>query len=87
MSIENLPKIEIKPTIIEEFKIQDELILQKTNPRNKFIVKNIIADYGLTHSLDPYFKKYINDYEGLKNALDEFSKKRLKDLLELTKIL
>jgi hypothetical protein len=71
--------------IIESFDEQDILILSKVKEENKFIAKNIIAHYGLTHSLSPIFKKFKNDYESLQKALLEFSNKRKDDLLELIK--
>jgi hypothetical protein len=78
-------KIENKPTIIDKFNEQDKLIVQKTKPENKNKVKDLIVKYSLTHPLKPIFDLYENDYEKLKMALENFSKKREEELLELTK--
>lgn len=78
-------KIENKPTIIDKFNEQDKMIIQKTKPENRNKVKDLIVKYSLTHSLKPIFDLYENDYEKLKEALEEFSKKREEELLELTK--
>ena len=74
------------PSIVEGFDDQDDYILSKTKEENKFKVRNIIAQYGLTHSLDPIFKKFKNDYIGLKKALQFFSDRRNIELMELVKI-
>jgi len=78
-------KIVSKPNVIDEFDEQDEYILSRVKEKNVFLAKNIIARYGLAHPLDSYFKKYRNDFDGLQQALSDFSKKRKADLLELTK--
>jgi hypothetical protein len=83
--MEEFIKLGSTPNIIESFDEQDTFILSKVKEQNKVIVKNIIAQYGLTHSLNSIFKKFKNDYEGLQKALLEFSNKRKSDLLELIK--
>lgn len=83
--MEEFIKLGSTPNIIDTFDEQDIIILSKVKEENKVITKNIIAQYGLTHPLHPIFKKYKEDYQGLQNALLEFSKKRLVDLLELIK--
>jgi hypothetical protein len=83
--MEEYIKLGSKSNIIDTFDEQDNTILSKVKKENTEKVKNIIAEYGLNHSLNPIFRKYKDDYDGLQNALLEFSKRRLSDLLELTK--
>lgn len=83
--MEEFIKLGSTPNIIESFDEQDILILSKVKEENKIIVKTIIAQYGLTHSLNSIFKQFKNDYDGLQKALLEFSNKRKSDLLEIVK--
>ncbi len=76
--------IQDKPTVIDQFNEQDKIILNKTKPENRKIVKDIIADYGLSHPLKPFFDNFRNDYDKLKAALEEFSRKRQEELNKLT---
>ncbi len=83
--MEEFIKLGSTPNIIDSFDEQDIFVLSKVKEENKSKVKNIIAEYGLTHPLNPIFKKFKNDYEGLQKALLEFSNKRKDDLLEIVK--
>ena len=78
-------KLDNPPSIISEFSKQDYLLLQKVKPENKDTVKIIIAKYGLSHPLENIFKKYQNDYEGLKKDLTKFSIERETYLNEVIK--
>lgn len=77
--------IQDNPTVIDQFNEQDKMILDRTKPENRKIVKDIIADYGLGHPLKPIFDHFRNDYNKLKSALEDFSKKRQEELTNLTK--
>ena len=76
-----------KPTIIEDFNKQDKFIIEKVKTKNKALAKDIITKYSLTHTLTPIFNEHEKDYDRLKITLDEFSKKRFTDLIDLTKML
>ena len=83
--MEQFIKLGTKPNIIDTFDEQDILILSKVKKENKMIAKSIIAEYGLTHPLKHFIKKYKDNYDELEKSLLIFSNKRYFDLLELTK--
>ena len=85
--MEEFIKLGSIPNIIDTFDEQDIFILSKVKEENKLIVKKLIAEYGLTHPLNPIFRKFKDNYDGLQKALLNFSIKRKDDLLEIIKTL
>lgn len=78
-------KIENNTGIISQFDEQDDFLINSVKVENRKKVKQIIAEYELLNPLNIIFKKYINDYDGLKNALNQYSSKRQEDIRVLIK--
>jgi len=74
-----------KQNLMEKLDEQDIFLLTKVKHENKHIIKNIIAEYDISHSLDPIFKLYKGNYEALQKSLLDFFQKRYEDLLYLSK--
>jgi hypothetical protein len=70
--------------IISEKKKQDYIFYQKIKPCNYSIVKNLILEFDLEHSLIKIIKDNSESYEKIKNAYKKFLIEREAYLSEMT---
>ncbi len=70
--------------IIGEKKKQDYILYQKIKPCNHEIVKNLILDFDLEHSLLKLIKENSSSYDKIKIAYRKFLVEREAFLNEMT---
>jgi hypothetical protein len=71
--------------IIGEKKKQDYIVYQKIKPCNHEILKNLILDFDLEHSLLRLIRENSSSYENIKNAYRKFLIEREAFLNKMTK--
>jgi hypothetical protein len=77
--MESLPEI----NFIEQKRKQEKEVYEKINPKNKFVVKNLIMDYDFSKNTFLLPRKHFGNYKNLYDAFQKYFLERKEFLNKL----